>query len=76
MGQLVRYKGKIRAFAMLFKIVKKWVFSIVTKCYILNNSWRRMEYIPYKRSLYNKEMKIQEEHHVRFKVCQRKFQTS
>ena len=31
-----------------------------------------MEYIPYKRSLYNKEMKIQEEHHVRFKVCQRK----
>ena len=51
--------------------VKK-VFSIVTKCYILNNSWRRMEYIPYKRSLYNKEMKIQEEHHVRLRASRNK----
>ena len=51
--------------------VKK-VFSIVTKCYILNNSWRRMEYIPYKRSLYNKEMNFEEENHVRYQVCKRK----
>ena len=42
----------------------KKVFSILGKCYILNNSWRNMAYgyIYYETDRYiNKEMKIQEE---------------